>query len=198
MGNLIRLGRPEATSPSKQNRKHSPKTFMEPFMAEHKKHRPLATPLTRPCPAGTCRAGTIGNKEVIASEWAVESLKFDGMIELWNETTKCHAIPHIGDVHLYKFCPDCGSSIDTSFIQGGNPELRLSEDLKQILSLPEEMIAEQGALLLNAGRNIPSSGMDQRVAVQHWLMKQYFLLGRGWREKTDHLIASLAVAPQDP
>ena len=149
---------------------------------------------TAPCPEGMCLAGHIGSKEVMVRDWAVEALKFEGMIELWNEATKRHALPHLGFKTPYKFCPACGSAIDTGFTPGGIPELSLTSDLKQILALSDADIAEQGSKLRSAGVNLPDQGVEQRVAVQHWLMKQYFRYGRDWRSKTDHLITPLSAS----
>lgn len=160
-------------------------------MPATRKNSSPVTP-TAPCPEGMCLAGHIGSKEVVVQDWAVEALKFEGQIELWNEATKRHALPHIGFMTPYKFCPACGSPIDTGFTPGGTPELSITADLKQILALSDAEIAEQGNKLLSAGVNLPGQGVEQRVGVQHWLMKQYFRYGREWRKKTDHLIAALS------
>ncbi|WP_410951166.1 hypothetical protein [Pseudomonas sp. S1(2024)] len=162
-------------------------------MSVTRKNPKPAAPTT-PCPEGMCLAGHIGSKEVMVRDWAVEALKFEGMIELWNEATKRHALPHIGFKTLYKFCPACGSPIDTGFVPGGVPELPLTADLKKILALNDTDIAEQGAKLLSVGVGLPDQGVEQRVAVQHWLMKQYFRYGREWRTKTGHLISTLSAS----
>jgi hypothetical protein len=129
-------------------------------------------------------------------DWAVELLKFEGKIELWNEVTKRHAVPHIGYIQWYKFCPACGSPVDTGFTSGGTPELTLSTDLKNILSLSESQIAEQAALLAKTGQYFPETPAEQRVAVQHWLMKQYFALGSDWRRLKIPLIKCLTDSEQ--
>ena len=70
---------------------------------------------------------------------------------------------------------------------------RSSDDLRLILSLDEAQIEEQASLLRKADLDIPEKATDKRVAVQHWLMKQYFAEGRGWREITKHLIDAFKV-----
>lgn len=67
--------------------------------------------MTDTCKRGECIAGFIANQEVKASEWANAEQRFLGKIELWNELTKRHAIPHIGFVQKAKFCTTCGSPV---------------------------------------------------------------------------------------
>ncbi len=64
------------------------------------------------CAPGSCTAGAIGSKQVKVKDWHDAVQRFEGKIELWNELTKRHAIPHIGFVQPFKFCPDCGRSVD--------------------------------------------------------------------------------------
>lgn len=65
------------------------------------------------CPAGECIAGEIGGANpVMVKDWRDAVLKFEGKIELWNELTKRHAIPHIGYIDRFNFCTQCGKKIE--------------------------------------------------------------------------------------
>lgn len=72
------------------------------------------------CAPGECLAGYMGfpKDTVKIKSWADEYLRFQGKIELWNELTKRHAIPHIGTTEKFEFCPVCGHKIDPSVRAG--------------------------------------------------------------------------------
>jgi len=63
------------------------------------------------CANAGCVAGVIGQKSIRTPQWYVEVSRFEGKIDLWNELTKHNAIPHIGFIQPFKFCPDCGAPI---------------------------------------------------------------------------------------
>ena len=66
------------------------------------------------CAAGECHAGVIGSEQVRERDWHQSVQRFEGKIELWNQLTKRHAIPHIGFIQPFKFCTECGKAIDHS------------------------------------------------------------------------------------
>lgn len=167
-------------------------------MMPSKRQTPRPKTPPPPCPAGQCVAGHIGSKEIRVQDWAVELLKFEGKVELWNEVTKHHAVPHMGYVKPYKFCILCGTQIDTGYTLGAAPELQLSADLSQILSLSEGQLAQQADQLRNAGVKVPIEPVEQRVSVQHWLLRLYLSHGCNWRSKSELLIPDLAAPLQEP
>lgn len=106
------------------------------------------------CAPGSCIAGAIGAEQVKAKEWHGAVQRFEGKIELWNELTKRHAIPYIGYVNPFKFCPACGTSVDherlspSKAIQELIAALRLVADSHAVLEQlnPEERLAWSRAL----------------------------------------------------
>lgn len=63
------------------------------------------------CPRGECHVGAIANRLIEEKDWIIESFKFEGKIELWNELTKHREVPHIGYVVVFKYCTKCGVEI---------------------------------------------------------------------------------------
>lgn len=64
------------------------------------------------CAPGQCWAGVVGTTRVQEKHWHDAVQRFEGKIELWNELTKRHAIPHIGFVQRFNYCTECGKAID--------------------------------------------------------------------------------------
>ena len=64
------------------------------------------------CPAGSCRAGMIGPRQIEQKDWADELARFQDGIELWNLLTRRFAIPHPGFANPFIFCPVCGHKIE--------------------------------------------------------------------------------------
>lgn len=85
------------------------------------------------CARGTCLAGVIGTASVPEKDWYLAAQRFEGKIELWNELTKRHAIPHIGFIQPFKFCPVCGHAIDHDALSPSKVISKLVEALRSEL-----------------------------------------------------------------
>jgi hypothetical protein len=88
------------------------------------------------CAPGACLAGAIGAEQVQEKDWCNAVLRFEGKIELWNELTKRHAIPHIGFISPFKFCPACGRGIDHEALSPTRMIRELPETLRSVSDSP--------------------------------------------------------------